>query len=231
MMDTEIRPITMPGIHERFHVFFRKYAAEFGKPKILEIGAGHGAFTERLYRDGYEVSACDLFPELFYLKEVECRKADLTGKLPYDPDSFDIIVAVEVMEHIHDHQNIFLESSRILKKNGLFLFSTPNILSLKSRFRFLFSGFFYAFKPIDHKTNDGLQHISSLTADQYVNLGLNNGFRDYEFSIDKQQSTSRIYLFMLPFLWAYCRLKKIDYRIHNQYKFLTGRILFGCFRK
>jgi len=230
-MDNEIRPITLPGIHERFHDFFRKYAAEFHKPKILEIGAGHGAFTEKLYREGYDVSACDLFPELFYLKEIECRKADVTQKLPYDSGIFDIIVAVEVMEHVHDHQNIFLESSRILKKNGLLLFSTPNILSLKSRIRFLFSGFFYAFKPLDHRTNDGLQHLSSLTVDQYVNLGLNNGFSEYDFSIDKQQSTSRLYLFMMPFIWIYCSLKKIDRGIHNQYKYLTGRILFGCFRK
>ena len=221
----------MPGIHERFHSFFRKYASEFDQPKILEIGAGHGAFTEIMYREGYDVSACDLFPELFFLKEVACKKADLTEKLPYKSETFDIIVAVEVMEHIHDHQMIFSESSRILKNNGILLFSTPNILSLKSRIRFLFSGFFYGFKPINHENNDGLQHLSSLTVDQYINLGLNKGFRQYCFSIDKQQATSRIYLFMIPFLWIYCKLKKIDYFVHNQYKYLTGRILFTCFRK
>jgi SAM-dependent methyltransferase len=230
-MDKEIRPITMPGIHERFHAFFRKYASEFTQPKILEIGAGHGAFTELLYREGYDVSACDLFPELFYFKEVECRKADLTEKLPYTSESFDIIVAVEVMEHVHDHQMIFLESSRILKNKGIFLFSTPNILSLKSRIRFLFSGFFYGFKPLNQENNDGLQHLSSLTVDQYINLGLNKGFKQYDFSIDKRQATSRLYIFLIPFLWVYCRLKKIDYTIHNRYNYLTGRILFGCFRK
>lgn len=230
-MDNEIKPITMPGIHERFYAFFSKYASEFKQPKILEIGAGYGAFTEKLYHAGYDVSACDLFPELFYFREVECRKADLTEKLPYNDHSFDIIVAVEVMEHVHDHEMIFKESNRILKKNGLFLFSTPNILSLKSRIRFLFSGFFYGFKPINHKNNDGLQHISSLTIDQYVNIGLNKGFNNYEFSFDKRQATSRLYLLLVPFIWLYCRLKKIDYTIHNRYNYLTGRILFAYFRK
>ncbi len=230
-MEKEIRPITMPGIHERFYTFFRKYASEFKQPKILEIGAGHGAFTERLYLNGYDVSACDLFPELFYLKDVECRKADLTEKLPYESESFDIILAVEVMEHVHDHQTIFLESSRVLKNKGMILFSTPNILSLKSRIRFLFSGFFYGFKPLNHQNNDGLQHLSSLTVDQYINLGLNKGFSKYDFSVDKKQTTSRLYMFLLPFLWIYCRLRKIDYQIHNQYKYLTGRILFACFMK
>jgi SAM-dependent methyltransferase len=230
-MEKEIRPITMPGIHERFHVFFRKYASEFTKPKILEIGAGHGAFTEKLYKEGYDISACDLFPELFYFKHVECKKADLTKELPYNSGSFDIIVAVEVMEHIHDHEIIFRESSRVLKENGIFLFSTPNILSLKSRVRFLFSGFFYGFKPIIHNNNDGLQHLSSLTVDQYINLGLNSEFRNYDISIDKRQTTSRLYMILLPFLWIYCRLKKIDYSVHNSNIYLTGRILFSCFRK
>lgn len=230
-MEKQIRPITMPGIHERFYTFFRKYSVEFDRPKILEMGAGHGAFTELLFKEGYEVSACDLYPELFYLGGVECKKADLTTELPYPSDTFDIIVAVEVMEHVHDHQVIFKEAMRILKKNGVFLYSTPNILSLKSRVRFMFSGFFYAFKPLDHNNKDGLQHLSSLTVDQYVNLGKNNGFSRYEFSIDKQQLTSRLYLFMVPLLWLYCRIKKINYRIHNRHDFLTGRILFACFRK
>lgn len=230
-MEQQIRPITMPGIHEKFHMYFRKYSAEFNQPRILEIGAGHGAFTELLYKEGYEVSACDLYPEFFYLKGVECKKADLTEELPYSADTFDIIVAVEVMEHIHDHQMIFQEANRILKNKGILLFSTPNILSLKSRIRFLFSGFFYAFKPLDHSKNDGLQHLSSLTVDQYINLGTQNGFSSYDFSIDKQQATSRLYLFMVPFLWLYCKLKKIDYRLHNRYEYLTGRILFACFRK
>jgi SAM-dependent methyltransferase len=230
-MEKEIRPITMPGIHERFHVFFRKYASEFNKPKILEIGAGHGAFTEKLYKEGYDISACDLFPELFYFKEVECKKANLIKELPYNSGSFDIIVAVEVMEHIRDHEMIFRESNRVLKENGIFLFSTPNILSLKSRVRFLFSGFFYGFKPIIHTNNDGLQHLSSLTVDQYINLGLNSEFRNYDISIDKRQVTSRLYMILLPFLWIYCRLKKIDYSVHNSNIYLTGRILFSCFRK
>lgn len=230
-MEKQIRPITMPGIHEKFHHYFRLYADEYDKPKVLEAGAGHGAFTEWLYKEGYDVSACDLYPELFFLKEVECKKADLTSELPYPSDSFDIIVAIEVMEHIHDHQMIFQEAWRVLKNNGILLFSTPNILSLKSRIRFMFSGFFYAFKPLDHQKNDGLQHLSALTVDQYINLGISKGFNRHHFSIDKQQATSRIYLFMVPFIWLYCKLKKIDYRIHNRYEYLTGRILFACFRK
>jgi len=220
----------MPGIHNRFYKYIQPVIKDKDL-KILEVGAGHGAFTELLYNDGFDVSACDLFPEIFYLKEVECLKADVTKELPYKSDSFNIVLAIEVMEHIHDHQVFFNEAARILKKDGLLLFSTPNILSLKSRIRFLFSGFFYAFKPLVHSENDGLQHLSSLTTDQYENLAVNSGFKELDISIDKRQSTSRLLLFMVPFLWIYCKLKKIDYKVHNQKRFLVGRILFVTARK
>jgi 2-polyprenyl-3-methyl-5-hydroxy-6-metoxy-1,4-benzoquinol methylase len=230
-MEKHIRAITMPGIHERFFDFFRGIAIHFHKPRILEIGAGHGAFTKRIYEEGYDVSACDLFPEIFHFDKVKCRKADITEEIPFESDYFDIIVAVEVMEHIHDHGKVFEESHRLLKKDGVLVFSTPNILSLKSRIRFLFAGFFYSFKPLDHYSSDGLQHLSSRTVDQYMNIALNKRFRKLDFAIDKRQATSKLYLFLIPFLWLYCKLKSIDYHTHNRFDYLTGRILFACFWK
>lgn len=220
----------MPGIHNRFYKYIQPVIQD-KDAKILEAGAGHGAFTELLHKDGFDISACDLFPELFYLKEVECLEADVTKELPYPSDSFDVILAIEVMEHIHDHLVFFKEAARILRKDGILLFSTPNILSLKSRIRFLFSGFFYAFKPLVHSQNDGLQHLSSLTVDQYENLALNSGFKKLEISIDKRQSTSRLLLFMVPLLRIYCKLKKIEFKVHNRKRFLLGRILFVTARK
>jgi 2-polyprenyl-3-methyl-5-hydroxy-6-metoxy-1,4-benzoquinol methylase len=167
MQEKQIKPIAIPGIHARFYEYFRKTYGGSKSLKILEVGAGHGALTQKLWNDGYAVEACDLYPEIFYFKEIKCRKADLTEKLPYPSDSFDAIIGVEVMEHIHDHELFFKESHRLLKKNGRLMVSTPNILSLKSRVRFLFTGFFYSFKPLDHQNNDGLQHLASLTIDQY----------------------------------------------------------------
>ena len=221
----------MPGIHERFFDFFKKIANQYNKPRILEIGAGHGAFTKRIFDEGYDVSACDLFPEKFYFDEIECKEADITKEIPYESGSFDIIIAIEVMEHIHDHVKFFEESHRLLKNEGVLVFSTPNILSLKSRIRFLFAGFFYSFKPLDHKNNDGLQHFSSRTIDQYMNIGLNKKFTRLDFSIDKRQTTSKLFMFLVPFLWLYCKLKSIDYSTHNRYDYLTGRILFVSFWK
>ena len=73
----EIRPIAMPGTHTKFLEYFQNKSEPFSH-KILDMGAGHGAFTKRLYDLGYDVQACDLFPEIFKFDKIECKKVDLT---------------------------------------------------------------------------------------------------------------------------------------------------------
>lgn len=231
MSENEIVPIAIPGIHERFFGLFKKITKGYSTPKVLEMGAGHGAFTKKLHDNGYDVYANDLFPEYYRFNEVECIQVDITDKQPYEDNTFDVILAIEVMEHIHDHNIFFRECNRILKPGGIVVISTPNILSLKSRVRYLFSGFFYSFKPLVHEQTDGLQHISSLTIDQYKNLGFVNKFKEIDVHVDRKQTTSKLLSFLIPFMWVYCKIKKLDYSIHNQWEYMTGRVLFMVFRK
>jgi SAM-dependent methyltransferase len=230
-MTQDIKAIAIPGIHQRFFKAFQAAAGRYDKPRVLEVGAGHGAFTQKLWQEGYEVTACDLFPEIYQFAETPCIKVDITKELPFPSEVFDMAVAVEVMEHVHNHPVFFAECERILKKGGVLMVSTPNILSLKSRIRFLFSGFFYSFKPLDHARNDGLQHIASLTIDQYRYLATRAGFSGFEVQVDKRQKSSRFYSFLIPFIRLYCRLKSIPFEVHNRYDYLTGRVLFLSFVK
>jgi SAM-dependent methyltransferase len=226
---SEIKPITMPGTHQRFLEFF-KSKAEPVSFKVLDLGAGHGAFSQKLYEMGYDVHACDLFPEIFEFDKIPCTRADITQSLPYPDNSFDLIIAIEVSEHITDHEVFFAEAGRILKPGGKLYITTPNILSMKSRIRFLFSGFFLAFNPLQLNNYDGLQHVASLTPDQYNYIAVRHLFHVADLEIDRKQSTSRWWLFFLyPLIWLYPRIKKLD-RQHNHRKLLLGRLLFLTFR-
>lgn len=225
----EIKPIAMPGIHQAFLPFFLQQEGK-RKGKILDVGAGHGAFAKELYDRGFDVSACDLFPEHFYFDEIPCAQADLTRSLPYPEDSFDALVVMEVMEHISNHQTVFEEAYRVLKPGGRLYLSTPNILSLKSRWRYFFSGFYYSFGPLERQNYDGLQHTAALTYDQFQYWGIKTGFQVASHSIDRKQNTSRWLLAFYPFLWLYSRLKKTG-NMHNQRDLLLGRVLFLCFEK
>ncbi len=223
-----IEPIAMPGTHQSFLKYFKKFG-HAKNLKILDIGAGHGAFTKKLYDEGYDVSACDLFPEIFRFDKVVCQKADITKELPYPDNSFDLVIAIEVSEHIIDHEQFFKEINRILKPQGQLYLSTPNILSLKSRFRFLFRGFFYSFGKLDLANNDGLQHVASLTLDQYNYIALRNGFTIANYDIDKKQNTSTwLLLLIFPFIWINNTLRKIS-NFHNMKTLLLGRLLFLSF--
>jgi len=225
----EIKPITMPGTHERFFAFFSKKAEPVDQ-RVLDLGAGHGAFSQRLYDLGYDVSACDLFPELFKFGKIECKKVNITEAFPYPDNAFDLVIAIEVSEHILDHEVFFMEVNRILAPGGKLYISTPNIMSMKSRIRFLFRGFFYSFKPLEQANYDGLQHVASLTLDQYNYIAVKHGFGPAEVNIDRVQKTSRWYLvLLLPLIYAYWLIKRFD-RMHNQRKLLLGRLLFLTFR-
>ena len=187
---SEIVPIAMPGTHQKFLAYFE--TQNFSKDlRILDVGAGHGAFTKKLYDQGFEVEACDLFPEEFHFEEVSCKKVDITKPFPYPDDHFDLVIAIEVTEHILDHEVFFSEIFRILKPKGQLHLSTPNILSLKSRVRFLFRGFFYSFNPLEMDNHNGLQHVSSITLDQYNYTAMKYGFEAATFEVDRLQSTSK----------------------------------------
>jgi SAM-dependent methyltransferase len=218
-------PIAMPGTHQSFLKYFSKKSFDHSL-KILDVGAGHGAFSKELFEQGYDVSACDLFPEIFHYDQIDCKKVDITSKFPYADNTFDIAIAIEVSEHVQDHDVFFSELSRILKPGGQLFLSTPNILSLKSRIRFLFRGFFYSFKPLEMKNYDGLQHVCSMTIDQYNYAAIKNGFSAATFDIDRKQNSSRWLLIPIyPFIWLDQLIKKTS-DVHNKIKLLIGRILF-----
>ncbi|MFK7970659.1 MAG: methyltransferase domain-containing protein [Bacteroidia bacterium] len=225
-----IVPIAMPGTHERFLDYFNTQEQPTGQ-HVLDLGAGHGAFTKRLYDMGFAVQACDLFPEAFYFEEIPCKKVDITSAFPYEDNSFDMIIAIEVSEHILDHENFFKEAFRILKPGGRFYITTPNMMSLKSRIRFLFSGFFYSFGPLDHDNYNGLQHLASRTLDQYNYIAYKYGFAHAELAIDREQKASRWWkVFLAPCIFIHQKVRKTG-TLHNQRKLLLGRILFLKFRK
>ena len=102
---------------------------------------------------------------------------------------------------------------------------------MKSRFRFLFRGFPFGFNPLNMSQYDGMQHVASLSFDQYNYLAIKHGFREAELGIDKKQSTSRwLRILFLP-LMVFSRTIKKYSSLHNQKDLLLGRLLFMVFVK
>ncbi len=101
--------------------------------RSLELGCGTGFFTLNLKLAGVidECHVTDLSPGMVEVAqrnaralgfEVEGRVAD-AERLPYDDDSFDIVIGHAVLHHIPDLDQAFREILRVLKPGGRFVFA------------------------------------------------------------------------------------------------------------
>lgn len=101
--------------------------------KVLDVGCGLGDFSQRLADLGAEVTACDLGAGLVdrTRARVGCKAvvADaLNLSATFEPESFDIVLSSECIEHTPDPERAVREMMRLVKPGGLLSLSTPNRL-------------------------------------------------------------------------------------------------------
>ena len=191
--------------------------------KYLDIGAGHGELIRLVSHEfAVEAKACDYTSELMRDPAISVQVVDLnTETLPYPDATFDLITCTEVIEHIEHYRGTFRDIYRILKPGGTFVVTTPNILNLRSRIRYLLFGFFSLFGPLHleekkrHLTGGHINPVSYF----YVAHALSDaGFADITASIDKCQRAS---IFWIPLLWLPIRLFVLWATYREKYRYKT----------
>lgn len=168
----------------------------------LDIGSGHGDLI-RLLRNRFDVrsSVCDYTDSLMKLPDVSVRVANLnTEGLPFENSAFDLVTCTEVIEHLEHYRYTLREMYRVLKPGGALVLTTPNILNLKSRIRFLIFGFHNLFGPL-HFRESNLHstggHINPVSFFYLAHSLVDAGFQEIQVSIDKKQGTSKAWLLFL----------------------------------
>lgn len=98
--------------------------------KVLDAGSGSGWLSENLLTKGFSVTALDL--GLDSLKRSKKRLGSKVSyalgdavKLPFRDESFDAVVASEVLEHVESPAGVISELVRVLRKNGLLVVCSP----------------------------------------------------------------------------------------------------------
>ena len=103
------------------------------KVKILDVGCGGGLLTEPMKRLGANITGIDASKKNIEIAKIHAKKNDL--KIEYictspenlsENDKFDVILNMEIVEHV-DNVDFFLAScSNLLKKNGIMFVATLN---------------------------------------------------------------------------------------------------------
>ena len=168
--------------------------------KILDIGCGGGLLCEPLTRLGAQVVGIDASNKNIKIAKIHAKKSGL--KINYyctTPENFnykekfDVVLNMEIVEHVED-VNLFLkESSKFLKKNGIMFIATLN-KTLKSYF-FAILGAEYVLRWLPIGTHDWNMFVkpgelvemckkNSLMLEEILGVKYNIISRDWELSTD-----------------------------------------------
>jgi len=122
---------------------------------VLDLGCGTGAFLARLGEMGYtNLNGIDIALPEKLLDGISFKEFDLDAKdMPYSDASLDLIVSVEVFEHIENMGSLVREIARILSPSGVLIITTPNVHSIEARLRYLFLGKLKQFDEIGDPTH------------------------------------------------------------------------------
>ncbi len=110
-------------------------AVSAGGLKILDVGCGTGGTMDRLRPLGLVVGL-DLEPLALEFSHNRGHRSLILGSattLPFVTNSFDIVVALDVLEHIPDHEAAAREIARVLRPGGLLFATVPAYRHLWSR--------------------------------------------------------------------------------------------------
>ena len=101
------------------------------RPRVLDLGCGDGRITALIAREGAEVTGVD--PSEVALERaraanpgLDFRSSAPDGSLPFADGSFDVVVCMNVLEHVADTQRLMSEARRVLRSGGRLAIAVPD---------------------------------------------------------------------------------------------------------
>jgi len=144
--------------------------------KILDIGCGGGLLSEPLSRLGATVTGIDASDRNIKIAKMHLEKSKLdvdyhcsSPERFVAKEKFDVVLNMEIVEHVDNVDFFLLKSSELLKKNGLMFIATLN-KTLKS-YVFAIIGAEYILKWLPIGTHDWNKFLKP---DDLINICKNN---------------------------------------------------------
>jgi len=128
---------------DRYSAILKMLPKERKNLMILDVGCGNMFLSSLIKKKmnshviGIDISSKSI--KTAKGKEIEAIICDAC-KLPFRSETFDVVIASEILEHLLFPEVAVEESHRVLKKKGIFIVSVPNLSSLQSRVNLLLKG-------------------------------------------------------------------------------------------
>lgn len=142
-------PASMAGVgtHEVVLDLFSKFVPH--PAKVADLAAGEGAFSVKLKSLGHDVRAIDASSDNWKAADIPLEIRDLDSDFSESVTAkhgkFDVVAAIEIIEHLENPFRFVRQCAGLLKSGGLLFLTTPNVEAVNSRLIFLYTGRLNAF--------------------------------------------------------------------------------------
>jgi 2-polyprenyl-6-hydroxyphenyl methylase/3-demethylubiquinone-9 3-methyltransferase len=177
----KFNPIRIQYLKENIikHFNLKQKKPILNKVNILDIGCGGGLLSEPLSRLGANVTAIDASKKNIEVAKFHAKKNKLKIKyLCLSPEKlninkkFDVVLNMEIVEHVDDLNFFIKKSSELLKKNGIMFVATLN-KTFKS-YVFAIIGAEYVLKWLPIGTHDWEKFVKP---DELINMGIKSNLK------------------------------------------------------
>lgn len=130
--DYDVTRYFSPITEKRYNDLLDIFESERKTNRILDIGAGYGFFLEAAKKRGWEVFGTEIADDAI----AHCAQKDIdlfkgpVETIDFGDLSFDVVVSIEVLEHLNTPNSFVQSIHRLLRPQGVFYLTTPNFDSL-----------------------------------------------------------------------------------------------------
>ncbi len=194
----------------------------------LDLSAGNGLASQMLAERGWRVISTER-----RTSRPGWVAADLDCDLPFRAAQFDLVVMLEVIEHLADIPHALDEIARVMKPGATAIVTTPNRLNITSRIHHLLSGYYKGRRaplPYRYRVSDGRNwHVMGLNDLHWIAYGA--GLRMDALGRSRRKLKARILApLFYPFIAAFSYLLYVrgvrdseQRRINRElYRFMTS---------